>query len=67
MAALLLAGAALAAGCGGKAAPAATNNTVENAVVDGGVPDAAPPAPDAEDMSRLKMPYGAPPVRQRVV
>ncbi len=59
------------AACGGKTKP--VDNTVENAAVDGGVdeqqpPDAAPyREPDYDPDNNIPMPYGAPPVRTRVV
>jgi hypothetical protein len=68
-AAVFTAGAALA-GCGGKTAPA--QDPIDNtaAAIDAGVdeqppPDAAPyvPPPDLD----VKMPYGAPPARERIV
>ena len=62
------------AACGGKSKPPDNNNNnLENVAVDGGVdeqqpPDAAPYIePDRDPDNNIPMPYGAPPVRARVV
>jgi hypothetical protein len=73
-AAVFSAGAALAgAACGGKSAPAQEPDPIDNtaAAVDARreppPPDAAPgPPPPPPDLD-VKMPYGAPPARERVV
>jgi hypothetical protein len=77
--AAVFAGAALvstAAGCGGKSkTPETGGGDVENAAIDAG-PGEAPVVPDAEPAVEPPddyydhpnpMPYGAPPVRQRIV
>ena len=67
--AAVFAGAAALAGCGGKGKPAEQTNTIENeaeVTVDAGVPDAGPAQVKVPD-DTCCMPYGAPPMRERVV
>ncbi|MCB9570480.1 MAG: hypothetical protein H6709_00165 [Kofleriaceae bacterium] len=70
-AALAAGGAATSAGCGGKAKPADDNTiTIGNSAPDAGVaepPDAEPTRVDPDYDHQIPMPYGAPPVRQRLV